>query len=149
MAETLMITNNGPAIIATNYWTTAAARAGKFYLSTNAGTFRLLVPAQHAGAVRDMRTATLCVVSRGPMMLGEHAVIDALEILFDDGTTDPFSMHLSPGQIDRMPLDIDSAHAWILTVWTHLVGERGRQVLERACRYRRVRRLPDLRPWAC
>lgn len=148
MDANLVITNDGPLITCTTYWQTTKARAGLFYLSTNAGAFRLLVPQAHLGAVRDMRTARDVVVRRGPMTLEGRALPDALEMLFDDGTDEPFSLHLSPGQVDRMPLDTDSAQEWTCTVWTHLVGERCRQVLTRLAHYRRVRRLPDLRPWA-
>lgn len=147
MAETLIITNDGPLVTRTNFWSTEMARAGKFYLSTNAGAFRLLVPQQHLGVVRDMRTAREVVVSRGPMTLQGVTLSDALELLFDDHTNDPFSLHLSPGQVDRMPLDTDSAEEWTCTVWTHLVDERGRQALTKPAYYRRVRRLPDLRSW--
>lgn len=145
MAETLLITNNGPSILTTNYWQTALAREGKFYLSTNAGVFRLLVPPQHQGSLRNMRSAHTCVVSRGPYP--ELHLTDALEILFDDGSQEPFALHLSSGAVDRMPFDSDSAQRWVLTVWTHRVGDTCTLALERLCRYRRVRRLPDLRPW--
>lgn len=147
MAEKLRIENDGALILRPNFWATEMARAGKFYVSTNAGVFRLIVPQQHVGSVREMRTATTVVVSRGPLTLQEQQVPDALEILFDDGTDDPFSLHLSAGQVDRMPLDTDSAQEWGLAVWTHLVGERGRVGLTKPAHYRRVRRLPDLRPW--
>lgn len=147
MAETLIIENDAALIVSTNFWQTEMARAGKLYLSTNAGTFRLLVPQQHLGTVREMRTARNVVVSRGPMTLEGQRLPDALELLFDDGTDEPFSLHLSPGQLDRMPLDSDSTQAWTCTVWVHHVGERGRQVLTKPAHYRRVRRLPDLRPW--
>jgi hypothetical protein len=147
MAETLRIENNGPDITSTNFWQTELARTGKFYLSTNAGAFRVLVPPQHLGAVRDMRSAHTVVVSRGPMTLEGHALPDALELLFDDSSDDPWVLHLSSGQVDRMPLETDSAEAWPCTVWVHLVGERCRQALTKPAYYRRVRRLPDLRPW--
>lgn len=143
----LIITNDGPLITRTNFWQTPLARAGKFYCSTNAGAFRLLVPAQHLSAVREMRGALEVVVSRGPLTVEGQTVSDALELLFDDGSEDPWSLHLSAGQVDRMPLDTDTAQEWTCTVWTHLVGERCRQVVTKAGHYRRVRRLPDLRPW--
>src|SRR3989442_12081013 len=96
MAEVLRIRKDAAAIPSTNYWQTARARAGKFYLSTNAGAFRLLVPPQHLGAVREMRSARDVVVSRGPMTLEGVALPDALEILFDDGSDDPWALNLSP-----------------------------------------------------
>lgn len=145
MAATLIIQNNGPEIVHTTYWQTALARAGLFFLSVNAGAFRLLVPPRHVGMVREMRTARACVVSRGPYpALG---FTDGLELLFDDGTPEPLSLHLSHEAVDRMPRDADSAQEWMLSVWTHLVQERCTKVLERPCHYRRVHSLPDLRPW--
>lgn len=145
MAETLRIVNAGPLITATNYWQTTMARSGKFYLSLNAGAFRLLLPPQHGGALREMRTAHTGIVSRGPYP--DLRLQDALEILFDDGSESPFSLHLAPGAIDRMPLDTDTAQPWTLSVWVHRVGETATQALTLPCYYRRVRRLPDMRPW--
>ena len=66
MAAHLFIENDGPEILSTNFWQSALARAGTFYLSTNAGAFRLLVPTQHQGSLREMRRAHTCIVSRGP-----------------------------------------------------------------------------------
>jgi hypothetical protein len=146
MAEPLLfIDNDGPAITRTNYWSTALARRGTFYLSSHAGAFRLLVPPQHQGTLRAMRSAKVCVVSRGPYP--DLQWPDALEILFDDGSTDPFSVYLSPEAIDRMPHDQDRAYTWTLSVWTHRVGQACTKALEFPCHYRRVLRLPALRPW--
>jgi len=39
------IENDGPDIVTTNYWTTEHEQRGLFYVSINAGTCRLLVPA--------------------------------------------------------------------------------------------------------
>ena len=38
----LVVENDGPEIVATNYWELPAAAAGKFLVSVNAGAFRLL-----------------------------------------------------------------------------------------------------------
>ena len=84
-------------------------------------------------------------MSRGPSP--ERRLPDALEVLFDDGTDDPWSLHLSPQAVDRMPLDTDSAQPWVLSVWTHRVGTTATKALETPCHYRRVRRLPDVLPW--
>jgi hypothetical protein len=146
MTEPLLrIENDGPLVANTNFWSTAAAKAGKFFLSINAGAFRLLVPSQHQGALREMRSAHTVVVSRGPWPAQRLA--DALELLFDDGSEDPFSLHLSPEACDRLLPDTDSAREWTCSVWVHLVGERCRQALTKPAYYRRVRHLPDLRPW--
>ena len=65
--DLLTISNAGPDILATNFWQLPMARAGKFFLSTNAGAFRLLVPALHVGSLKDMRAATLCVRVTRPL----------------------------------------------------------------------------------
>jgi hypothetical protein len=145
MTEQLIIHNEGPEITGTNFWMTANARAGKFYLTSNAGAFRLLVPTMQTGNLRDMRAATVCVVTRGPYP--GLRLPDALELLFDDGSPSPFALYLSPGALDRMPLDTDRECEWVLSVWTHVVQERCKKELERPCHYRHVRSLPDLRPW--
>jgi len=132
MPDLLTIINDGPLITSTNYWQTDMAKAGKFYLSTNAGCFRLLVPARHLGSLRDMRAAQTCVVSRGPSP--DLRLPDALEVLFDDGTEDPWALHLAPGAIDRMPLDQDALQAWTLAVWIHRVGTTATKALEKPCR---------------
>jgi hypothetical protein len=147
MAEIITVTNEGPILLTTTYWQSALARAGKFFLTLNAGAFRLLLPPQHTGVLRDIRTAHEVVVSRGPMTLAGQTLPDMLELLFDDGSASPFSLHLSPGQVDHLPLDRDTMGTWVCTVWQHLVKERGRQVWEGPCYYRRSPRLPDLRPW--
>lgn len=147
MAESITIENDGPLILATNYWQTTIAHAGKFFLSTNAGTFRLLIPQAHLSVVREMRSGREVVFSRGAMTLNGQHLPDMMELLFDDGSASPFSLHLSPGQLDRFPLDTDTTQAWTCTAWTQLVGTRGRRVLTRPAYYRHVRTLPDLRPW--
>ena len=137
--------NDGPLILKTNYWQTPIAKANKLFLSINAGAFRLLLPTQLEGQVREMRTATMAIVSRGPWPKAQLA--DALEILFDDGTQDPYCLHLTTHACDRLPLDENQGGDWSLTAWGHLVGERPRLLLDLPCGYRRVRALPDLRPW--
>jgi hypothetical protein len=43
--DLLRIDNDGPRILACNFWGSEVERAGKLYVSLNAGAFRLLVPA--------------------------------------------------------------------------------------------------------
>jgi hypothetical protein len=142
----LRIDNYGPRILACNFWGSNVERAGKLYVSLNAGAFRLLLPAALESAVSKMATGHGVAVSRGPwpaMRLG-----DALEILFDDGTPDPFALHLSPESFDRLPAPGDVAGDWVCTAWTRpRGGDRPRLALERPCRYRLSKWIPDLRPW--
>jgi hypothetical protein len=143
----LRIENHGPLILSSNYWSSDAAGAGKLYLSTNAGAFRLLVPAHLEPAVSEMATGKVAVVSRGPWP--EKRLADALEILLDDGTENPWCCHLDANSVDRMPLDSDAGKEWVFTVWTRprRKGSRPHKALERVAYYRRVESLPWLKPY--
>lgn len=137
----LQIENDGPAIRTTNYWGSEADRVGAMHLSPNAGAFRLLLPSGWESAIAEMETATVVVVSRGPMQ-GR----DAIELLFDDGTADPFAVHLGAGQCTPLPVAADAGRQFVLTVWTNRRG-KPHQSLSRPAWYRIVPRLPWLKPW--
>ena len=137
----IVVENDGPEILSTNYWGLAEAKAGKLLVSINAGAFRVLVPPSSESAITDMATATQCVVSRGPWP--GQGLADAVEILFDDGTNDPFALHLAVESFDRLPLAEDVGDKWVLSVWTKGSVKR----MERLCAYRLVPRLPWLKPW--
>lgn len=137
------ISNDGPRITDTNYWQSEHAARGFFYLSINAGAFRLLVPPTQAAILRELESATDVVVSRGPWPAEQRH--DAFEIVFDDGSPSPFAIHLLTTQVDRLPRDADTGSRWICSVWTECDG-RTVEVLSRPATYRRSRRLPDLRP---
>ena len=141
----LWVENDGQAIRRTNYWQMPYNRAGKFFLSINAGAFRLLVPTSQEGVLRELRTATHAVISFGPMPSMQNA--DMFELLFDDGTDDPFSLHLSAQAADRLPAREDEGRVLTLTVWMHRVGLTTTERLRLRCGYRRSYRLPDLRAW--
>jgi hypothetical protein len=51
----LTFENDGPLIVASNYWESEIAAAGKLYLTMNAGCFRLLVPQIQRAIISDMR----------------------------------------------------------------------------------------------
>lgn len=136
------IYSKGAEVVSTNYWRTEHAEKGYFYLSLNAGCFRLLVPEPNRAMLTEMRTAREVIVSRGPWP--EQGRTDALEILFEDGTNRPFALHLGVEQVDRLPLatDVDKPGQpprWKFAAWT----PEGNQ-LELPCRYRIVSRIPCL-----
>ena len=141
----LVIENDGADITATNFWQTEMARAGGFYLSINAGAFRLLAPVGSDAVIREMRAAEQIVVTRGrwPEARGE----EAMEIMFDDHSNEPFVLTVGPGQFDRLPPAEESGRVCAFTIWTLKDGKphcayRGR------CGYRVVRNLPCQLPWA-
>lgn len=143
--DLISIQNDGPEIVHTDYWRTSNAARGYYYLSINAGAFRLLVPESCVANLREWTSAREVLVSRGPWP--QAARSDALEILFEDDSDSPYALHLGVEQIDRLPLDVDQdlagqAARWIFTVWT----PTGR-ALALPCRYRRVARIPWLKTW--
>jgi hypothetical protein len=141
----LVIANHGGLILETNYWQLPPIPGELLRVSINAGAFRVLLRPQAESALADMRTARECVVSRGPWPAAGLA--DALEILFDDGSADPFALHLQIESFDRLPPDSDAGKEWLLSVWTRpRRGAAPHKALERPCWYRRVPSLPWLKP---
>ena len=138
----LSIQNAGPEIVSTNYWQTPYAAKGVVYLSINAGAFRLLLPPALETSLSDM-SAKEVIVSRGPWT--EEDQRDAIEILFEDGSSSPFVLLFGIQQIDRLPPATDEGRRdMALTVWTN--GPR--KVLSLPASYRRVSKIPCLEPWS-
>lgn len=140
----ITITNHGPLIASTNYWELAIEEAGKLFVSVNAGVIRVLVPRVHRRIIQEMRAARNCVLSRGPWP--EMRLDDAVEILWDDGSDNPFAMHLSPESFDLLPGEPEPGREWIITAWDCKKG-RPHKAVERVCHWRRVDAIPCMRPW--
>jgi hypothetical protein len=51
----LKFENDGPLLLASNYWQSEMAAAGKLYVAINADCFRLLVPQSQHAVISDMR----------------------------------------------------------------------------------------------
>lgn len=144
MTDIVTITNHGPLIASTNYWELAIEEAGKIFCSVNAGAIRVLVPRVHRRIIQDMRTARECVLSRGPWPA--MGLDDAVEILWDDGSDDPFALHLSPESFDLLPGEPPAGQEWIVSAWDLKKG-RPHKAVERVCHWRRVDAIPCMRPW--
>lgn len=138
MTEIITFENEGQEIRATSYWTSEYFRRGVVYLSTNAGAFRLLVPPQMS--IEDMVAADEVIVSRGAWPAAGKR--DALELLFEDYSDNPFCIHIGPEQIDRMPSDSDRHKTFVFALWA-----QAGKVKELPARYRKVKRIPYLKPW--
>ena len=97
----LTIANKGPLLVETNYWESQLAQEGCFFLSVNAGAFRLLIPRQCENALPDMTTnVSHVVISRTQYEPLPRTVV--LELLFDDGSEQPYALGLSMPQLDRL-----------------------------------------------
>lgn len=141
MTEALYITNAGQRIVATNYWESELARAGYLYLSWNAGAARLLIPDSMKSAVREMKSAKYVIISRGPW--AEMDGQDGLELLFEDGTDEPYCIHMAALQTDRLLPAEDVGGGFFVTVVT-----RGGEKLRLPGRYRDVAAIPCMEPWS-
>jgi hypothetical protein len=135
------IENDGPRIVRTNYWQSEHARRGMFFLSLNASAFRLLVPAALASEAPEMcRGAAYVIVTRGRRQ-GRR---DALELLFEDGSQRPYSLHVDIAQVDRLPARSDEGRTDLRCL---VYTPPAELVCELPARYRRADRLPHLKPW--
>lgn len=135
----IVINNAGQAIASTNYWQTEHAMAGLFYLSWNAGAGRLLVPDLMRGELREMRSARLVIVSSGPWT--DQGGRPAMELLWEDGSDNPYCLHLVREQTDRTIPEADQGKM-VIAAWT-----RHGKAAEWPAKYRKVSALPCLDPW--
>jgi hypothetical protein len=121
--ERLAIQNKGPLIVQSNFWEMEFAKQGLYYLSINAGVFRLLVPETDRELIPDMkRGAKHVVISmliRGKWQRAEYC----MEFMIEDSSDDPWSCHFSPGQIDRAPSRDSVGKQWAATVWNFEGGK--------------------------
>ncbi len=135
------IANHGPRLTATNYWSSAGERAGNFLLSLNADCFHLLVPQCHQATVSEMATAKEVIITRGPLD-GQ----DALEVLFDDGSEEPFVLYLGASQCVPLPDESWVGCEVLFAVYTApRRGGKPHKSLERVAWYRLADVLPCLK----
>ena len=139
MSALITIGNNGQAIAKTNYWDMPNAKKGCFYLSWNASAARLLVPEFQKAAIAEMKTAKEIIISRGIWHPHGRA---ALELLFEDYTNSPFSIHIVTEQCDRLIPETDQGSGFVVAIWT----KEGKQ-FECPGKYRTVDKLPCLAAW--
>jgi hypothetical protein len=141
---TIVTENHGPLILASTYWGSEAEAAGKFWCSVNAGAVRVLVPRTDRQTISECRSARYVILSRGPWPAAGLA--EAVELLFEDGTDSPFALHLAPESFDLLPAEPPPGREWVLSLWD-LKKDSPHKALERVCHWRRVPKLPWLKPW--
>lgn len=83
-----------------------------------------------------MLSGRACVISRGKWN-GK----DALELMFDDDSHAPFAVHLSLGMVDRAITN--DGKPFRVAAWTRMG-----KAFEWEGKYRVVRKLPCMKPWA-
>jgi hypothetical protein len=128
----ISIANDGAKLVETNYWVTEQAKAGYYYLSTNAGYVRLLVPASRAAPelMADMiQNVREVVLTRGQFQGHDNCV----EAMFEDGSKSPYCIHIDDKQVDRHWIPTDEHKRWRFAIWTELglFAEYGRCYLRR------------------
>ncbi len=134
------IENDGPLVVKSNFWDDPMAQSGYFFMSWNAGAGRLLVPDSQLDMLPDMQSAEEVIVSVGPW---PRAGFDtATELLFEDHSDEPLVLHIGPQQTDRVLPESDSGTPFPVTVW----GRNG-LLHSMPARYRRVSKIPCMRPW--
>jgi hypothetical protein len=140
----MMISNNGPLIRETDYWGSEINRAGGFVLSPNDGTLRLLVPSGwEQEFLRETYGAREVLVSRGPWPENR---IEGIELLWEDGSPDPYCLHLNVAQCVPLIAATDDGRSIPLTIWTRKQG-KPHKAREYPARFRMVEKIPWLKPW--
>jgi hypothetical protein len=134
MNELLQLRNDGPKLVERNFWT--LPNTGKFFVSVNAGAFRILLPASLEVYVSEMSTVREVAISRGPWPDADRE--DAFEFLFDDDSQSPFVLHAVPESLDRLPIKADEGRGDLACLV--YVGKEGKpvEVLALTAGYRRV-----------
>jgi len=137
----IMVENNCQEIVKSNYWDSTEARAGKYYLSTNAGAFRLLLPNSLLNFVAEMKTGKTIVVTVGPWpRMG--VLTPCFEIMFDDGSNSPFCLHMNTESTDGIIPNTEwTFKAVMFSVW----AKGPRKIFEKPC-FVRFGAIPCLKP---
>lgn len=141
----ISVQNHGALVIASNYWESEYAAAGKLFCSVNSGAIRVLVPHGMRHAVEEWRKSKYAILSRGPWPAQRLA--EAVEILWEDGTEDPYAVHLSAESFDLLPAEPPAGREWTVSAWDLKKG-RPHKALERICHWRRVPEIPWLKEWS-
>lgn len=144
VSKPLVIHNDGPKIVSTNFWT--ELDRGKFLVSVNAQCFRVLTPRRKESAIGKMVTGREVIVSRGPWP--QEGFTDAVEFMFTGGSASPYALYLDAESFDVLPSGADEARTDLeCVVYRGDAQGRPAVALRRPARYRRVPQLPCLRPW--
>jgi hypothetical protein len=141
MLSILEIINDGPDIVKTNFFDSEYAENGYFYLSTNAGHVRLLIPDSQKNLLKELKNVAYAILSRGPWI--QRDVLDAIELMFEDFSNSPYAIHMTAQQCDMLPeIGEEGKGDWKLSLW---LRSGNKQVFSLKCR--KVDKIPCLKPW--
>ena len=133
-----------PKLVAeTNYWDSILFENGSLFFSVNAGCVRMFLPRLEAWNIDEIlddsvyETTKYIIISRGI-----YQRRDCYEILFEDGTENPYAIFTSADAWDRSISSNDTG----ASLEFHIYEKR--QLIRRyECRFRFVSTLPCLKPW--
>lgn len=135
--------NDGTELVASNYWGSDMAQKGFFFLSINAGAFRLLVPENQEKLIEEFKTGEYSIISKGPNLESLNFLNPfTCELLFEDHTITPYMLWINASQVSRYLLDEDDGKKFKLSVWTKGCNK----VLEMDAYFRVVNRMPYMKP---
>jgi hypothetical protein len=91
----------------------------------------------HREILEEARRCQYVILSRGPWA-GQEGV----EMLFEDGSDNPYTLHFTVNSFDMLPADPGPGQEWVMSFWE----DGPRKAVELPCHWRRVPRLPWLKP---
>jgi hypothetical protein len=92
--------------IKTTYYRTEMCAKGFYYLVHNNGKYFLFLPKYDEKVIQEMKTGKHVVITRG----SHEGVKDCFEIVFDDGSENPFAILLRDEQFSRINPLIEGWH---------------------------------------
>ncbi|WP_210165053.1 hypothetical protein [Methylosinus sp. PW1] len=135
-----VFSNMGQKLVDTSYWASEHALMGFVYISVNAGAARLLLPRVQESHLPDIGSANEVVISFASRF--DPRKDPSIEIMFDDGSANPFCLFISRDQCDCWA-SLSAAKSIPFSVVTQGNGE----VFACEAKVRKVRRIPCLLPW--
>lgn len=139
MTMLIKIINDGKKIKDTNYFDTEHAKNDFVYFSFNAGCARLLLPDGLKNYLNDIKTAKYVIISLGNWQ--DHNR-QGIELLFEDGSDSPFSIHLATEQCDRTLTQKDDKKEFDFKIYT-----RDGEIFSCTAKFRLVDSIPNLTQW--
>jgi hypothetical protein len=142
--EVILVRNDNHKIAETNYWDSEKAKKGFYYMSLNAGYYRLLVPEGNDSFIKEISTANEVVISRGPAQQMNPPRPDAFEIMFEDGSDCPYSITSTPDCWESYPGKENEG--WFGKFAVYCKSSKDPVIEFTRVYYRRVKSLPCLEP---